>query len=49
MEEEFCLGPLKTNDKTKTWYIPLGKNPDQCTYCSYCKNNNLFDVEQSYE
>lgn len=47
MEEDFCIGPLKSNNKK--WYIPIGKNPDQCTYCEYCKNNNLFDVNQTYE
>lgn len=48
-EEDFCIGPLNTNDKNRTWFIPHGKNPDQCTYCKYCWNNNKFDKSQVYE
>ena len=42
-----CVGNLFLS--VGNWYTPIGKTPQECTYCEYCVNNGCITKDEIYK
>jgi len=42
-----CVGELRI--ASGLWYTPIGKTPQECTYCDWCIKNGCMSINDVYQ